>query len=67
MKEITLQQAREKNLKLVGNIKSFNLSQVVLMMKIWNDKYPIKYYSTEFAVDEETHNGRILVNFWNDK
>lgn len=63
MEEISLKEAKEKDLKLIGKINAFNLSQTVLMMKIQNDLQPIKYYTMEFIIDEE-ENGSIIIGIW---
>jgi len=68
MKEITKKQAEEKNLKFIQRIQGTNLSQTILILERYNERKEVKYYVMEFtAVNEETHNGQILVSFWGDK
>lgn len=66
MKEITSNEAKARNLKLIGNLMGNNLSQAVCMLERFKEKDKIKYYSVNFIVlDEETHNGQISISFWN--
>ncbi len=68
MKEITKIQAKEKNLRFIQRIQGTNLSQTILIMERYNEFKEVKYYVMEFtAVNEETHNGQIVVSFWGDK
>lgn len=67
MKEITTKQAGERNLKLIARLVGTNLSSTILMMERLSEKKNVKYYIMESAVvNEETHNGEIVVSFWNE-
>lgn len=68
MKEITKEQAKENNLKFIQRIQGTNLSQTILIMQRYQEFREVKYYIMEFtALNEETHNGQILVSFWGDR
>jgi hypothetical protein len=65
MKEITIKEAKDKNLKLIGNFLGNNLSRTILILERCKENKKIRYYSMNFiALNEETHNGNIFVSFW---
>ncbi|VVB79011.1 Uncharacterised protein [uncultured archaeon] len=67
MREITFNQIREKNLKLVGRISSVDFSKVILMIERAKDNTAIKYYLMDFIFyNQNTQEGYFKVSFWKD-
>jgi len=64
MKEITRLEAKQRNLRFMGNVIGKNLSQTVLMLERFKESKK-GYYSVDLiALNEETHNGQIMISFW---
>ena len=67
MKEVTNKEIKEKNLKFITQIVGTNLSHTILILQRMQEISQIDYYLMEFvAVNEETHNGQIIVSFYKD-
>ena len=68
MKEITRQQALEKELKLVGKLSAKDMSKIILLIERLKENKKIKYYIIESIVfNENTHDGEISVSFWGEE
>jgi hypothetical protein len=67
MREITSNNIKEKNLKLIGRIANSDFSKVILLMERCKENKKIKYYLMDFIFyNEKTQKGYFKVSFWGD-
>lgn len=67
MKQISKDQIRYNNLKMIGSIIDNDMSKIILTIERLKEYKRIKYYSMDLILfNQLTHQGKISVSFWTD-